>query len=78
MIFLLLLLLLLLSIVLSTGSGKLLLGLDIAIGTMRVKEKSRFLLRSDYAYGGHGCPPRIPGHATCECYVCVAVITSAN
>jgi len=49
-----------------TGGGKLLTGLDIGISTMRVKEKSRFLLRADYAFGEKGCPPRIPENATCE------------
>ena len=49
-----------------TGGGKILYGLEIGISTMRVKEKSRFLLRADYAFGEKGCPPRIPENATCE------------
>jgi len=48
------------------GSGEILCGLDIAIGTMRVKEKARFLLRADYAFGEMACPPRIPENSTCE------------
>ena len=61
---------------LCTGSGKIVAGLEIGIGTMRVKEKSRFLIRHDYAYGDKGCPPRIPPKATCESRVisCYSII----
>jgi len=48
------------------GSGKLLQGVEIGISTMRVKEKSHFLIRAEYAYGERGCPPRIPENAVCE------------
>ena len=48
------------------GSGKLLPGVEIGISTMRVKEKARFLICAEYAYGDKGCPPRIPEKATCE------------
>jgi len=48
------------------GSGKLLPGVEIGISTMRVKEKARFLIRAEYAYGDKGCPPRIPENATCD------------
>ena len=51
---------------LCTDSGKLLPGVEIGITTMRVKEKSRFLIRPRYAFGEKGCPPRIPENATCE------------
>jgi len=48
------------------GSGTLLPGMEIGVGTMRMKEKSRFLIRAEYAFGDKGCPPRIPENATCE------------
>ena len=51
---------------LCAGSGNLLQGLEIGIGTMRLKEKSRFLIRAKYAFGERGCPPRIPPNATCK------------
>jgi len=40
--------------------------MEIGVGTMRMKEKSRFLIRAEYAFGDKGCPPRIPENATCE------------
>jgi FK506-binding protein 6 len=35
-------------------------GFDIAIGSMKKGETSKFLIHPDKAYGGMGCPPRIP------------------
>ncbi|GFR63617.1 peptidylprolyl isomerase [Elysia marginata] len=46
------------------GKGLHILGLELAILTMRKHEVSRFLIRPDYAYGKTGCPPRIPPAAT--------------
>ncbi|KAK3781678.1 hypothetical protein RRG08_043589 [Elysia crispata] len=46
------------------GKGQLIPGLEMAILTMRKHELSRFLVRPEYAYGEHGCPPRIPPGAT--------------
>ena len=43
--------------------GQLIPGLEIAIKTMRMHEKSEFLIEPRYAYGEMGCPPRIPGNA---------------
>ncbi|XP_051891676.1 inactive peptidyl-prolyl cis-trans isomerase FKBP6 [Pristis pectinata] len=41
-----------------------LLGMELAILTMRKGEFSRFLFKPQYAYGKMGCPPRIPANAT--------------
>ncbi|XP_078082086.1 inactive peptidyl-prolyl cis-trans isomerase FKBP6 [Mustelus asterias] len=41
-----------------------LLGMELAILTMRKGEFSRFLFKPLYAYGPMGCPPRIPENAT--------------
>lgn len=37
---------------------------DIAISTMKTGELSRILVRPEYAFGKHGCPPRVPTDAT--------------
>ncbi|XP_072038614.1 inactive peptidyl-prolyl cis-trans isomerase FKBP6-like [Amphiura filiformis] len=37
--------------------------LDIAVGTMRKGEITRFLVKPKYGFGEMGCPPRIPGNA---------------
>ena len=44
--------------------GEQILGWEIAIPTMKKGEKSRFLIKPEYAYGKMGCPPRIPAQAT--------------
>ncbi|KAF1742821.1 hypothetical protein MXB_137, partial [Myxobolus squamalis] len=44
------------------GNG--LQGLQIALSTMSKEEEAKFIIRSDYAYGQLGCPPRIPHNAT--------------
>jgi len=36
------------------------IGLDIAIASMKKGETSRFLIHPNVAYGKMGCPPRIP------------------
>ena len=38
-------------------------GLNIAIGTMKTSEQSEFIFSPEYAFGSHGCPPRIPTDA---------------
>lgn len=43
--------------------GSLLLGVELAIKSMKKKEKAEFLLEPDYAFGRMGCPPRIPQKA---------------
>lgn len=48
----------------SLGADETLPGLKIALRTMRKRERSRFLVRADYAFGEMGCPPRIPTGAT--------------
>lgn len=46
------------------GGGKTLLGIDIAVRTMKTNEKAQFLVHYDYAYGKLGCLNRIPPEAT--------------
>ena len=38
-------------------------GLEVAFSSMKKKEKSRFLIKPQYAYGKMGSPPRIPEDA---------------
>jgi len=45
------------------GSGGHLAGLEVAFSSMKKKEKSRFLIKPQYAYGKMGSPPRIPEDA---------------
>jgi FK506-binding protein 6 len=47
------------------GAGNVIVGLDIAVKSMRKLEKAKFLIHPDYGLGPRGCPPRIPGNATC-------------
>ena len=42
------------------GKGECIVGLDVAVSTMRKGELSRFLISPAYAFGELGCPPRIP------------------
>ena len=46
------------------GAGKLIKGWDLGVATMKKGEKSLFILKSDYAYGAQGSPPKIPPNAT--------------
>ena len=36
----------------------------MGVATMKKSETARFLVKSDYAFGKMGCPPRIPPDAT--------------
>ena len=45
------------------GKGTI-LGWEKGVSTMRKNELAKFLVRSDYAYGDMGIPPRIPPKAT--------------
>lgn len=46
------------------NQGQSLPGLDYAVSTMKLNEKSQFLIHHDFAYGKFGCLPRIPPEAT--------------
>ncbi|KAL3286894.1 hypothetical protein HHI36_001381 [Cryptolaemus montrouzieri] len=39
-------------------------GLDIAVRSMKLTEKSQFLIKPEYAYGAMGCLVRVPKNAT--------------
>lgn len=45
------------------GLGLVIEGLDIAVGSMKLKEQSEFIISPDLAWGDKGCPPRIPADA---------------
>lgn len=46
------------------GNGAVIPGLDIAVESMKLNEKSQFLIKPELAYGTIGCLDRIPGNAT--------------
>ena len=46
------------------GAGKVIKGWDLGVATMKKGEKALFILRSEYAYGAQGSPPKIPANAT--------------
>lgn len=46
------------------GVGQVIKGWDVGICTMKKGEKSILRASSDFAYGDHGSPPKIPGGAT--------------
>ncbi|KAF4529553.1 hypothetical protein B566_EDAN016791, partial [Ephemera danica] len=46
------------------GKGACIVGMELALLTMKKGERSQFLLHPDIAYGPRGCPPRIPPDAT--------------
>ena len=48
----------------NVGIGQVIKGWDQGICTMKKGEKCILACRSDYAYGEHGSPPKIPGGAT--------------
>ncbi|XP_048751940.2 inactive peptidyl-prolyl cis-trans isomerase FKBP6-like isoform X2 [Ostrea edulis] len=45
-------------------TGGLIVGLNLAVSTMRVGELARIIIRPQYAFGEMGTPPRIPKDAT--------------
>jgi len=46
------------------GNGEVILGLDIAVRSMKLNEKAQFLIKPHLAYGSFGCLDRIPANAT--------------
>lgn len=46
------------------GKGSVIKGWDLGVPTMRRGEIARFVIKSEYGYGEHGSPPKIPGGAT--------------
>ncbi|RZF36467.1 hypothetical protein LSTR_LSTR009563 [Laodelphax striatellus] len=44
--------------------GAAILGVEIAVKTMKKGEESQFLVEPEYAFGKLGCPPRVPPEAT--------------
>uniref|UniRef100_A0A0K0FZ66 peptidylprolyl isomerase n=1 Tax=Strongyloides venezuelensis TaxID=75913 RepID=A0A0K0FZ66_STRVS len=48
------------------GSGQVIKGWDIGVGTMKVGEKAILRCRHDYAYGEHGSGSSIPPNATLD------------
>jgi FKBP-type peptidyl-prolyl cis-trans isomerase len=46
------------------GAGEVIKGWDEGVATMKIGEKSKFVLRHDYAYGEQGYPGVIPKKAT--------------
>jgi len=46
--------------------GSLIKGWDIAVTSMKIGEKARFIINSDYAYGGKGVDPVIPANSNIE------------
>ncbi len=49
---------------LSFRAGSVIKGWDVGVATMRKGELARFTIKSDYAYGKSGSPPKIPPDAT--------------
>lgn len=45
------------------GTGLVIEGLDLAVGSMKQKEQAEFIISPDLAWGERGCPPRIPANA---------------
>jgi len=48
------------------GQGEVIKGWDIGIASMRCGEKAKLIIKSGYAYGAEGYPPKIPPDATLE------------
>lgn len=46
------------------GTGQVIRGWDEGFASMKVGEKAKLVIRSDYGYGDSGSPPRIPPKAT--------------
>jgi len=45
------------------GKGQVINGWDLGFASMKVGEKAILAINSDYGYGAHGMPPKIPGGA---------------
>lgn len=45
-------------------TGGLIVGLDLAVSSMKKGELARYIIRPQYAFGEMGTPPRIPKDAT--------------
>ncbi len=48
------------------NDGSLIKGWDIAVNSMKIGEKARFIVNSNYAYGGKGVDPVIPANSNIE------------
>ena len=48
----------------TVGQGQVIKAWDTAFMKMHKGEKATIVLKSDYGYGDHGSPPKIPGKAT--------------
>ena len=46
------------------GQGQVIKGWDEGFASMKIGEKAKLVIRSDYGYGDQGHPPTIPGKAT--------------
>ena len=46
------------------GAGQVITGWDVGFQGMKIGQKAKLTLRSDYAYGDAGAPPQIPAGAT--------------
>ncbi|XP_011402831.2 PREDICTED: inactive peptidyl-prolyl cis-trans isomerase FKBP6-like [Amphimedon queenslandica] len=46
------------------GTHQVIEGLEVGVASMRKEEVSQFLVKSPYAFGDMGCPPRIPPAAS--------------
>ena len=42
------------------GANEVVAGLDLAVSTMKKREKSQFIFEPDYYCGSRGCEPRVP------------------
>lgn len=62
----------------SLPTGQNILGMELALRTMRKNEESRFLIRPEYAFGDMGCPPRIPKKATSKKMIIIWVVYVIN
>nr|CAH7767887.1 unnamed protein product [Callosobruchus chinensis] len=44
----------------TVDNGEVLVGLDVAVQSMKLNEKSQFIIQPEYAYGRFGCLDRVP------------------
>lgn len=47
----------------SINNGEVIVGLDIAVQSMKLNEKSQFMIKPEFAYGKLGCLNRVPANA---------------